>query len=283
MKGMRIKYMIHRSKNPFLREKVLYRSAVAYYQARFPDLVFIDKGVRFSVRWKDLIIDFDYGYYRMRERKWGNYDLIVSTGLFAVFSSSIHPGDLVFPGQSRSMRITGKRVVIEDDMVRIDNPMSHIWKNLLRFEKGEDREKIEGAIVRALPYVLPSRKSLAALHARGARMVTANALFIPSGLMDHCWCERKDGQMHSITDTQRFLEKHFDGLNCESQDMMRLFGNKAIFWSVGLDKPYHVAELSKELRDEKNYQKFLPTFDLGLVCYFKFVFFGYLLSKRFRV
>jgi hypothetical protein len=214
---MLVKFMIHRGKASFLREKVLYRTIAEYYAKEY-DTRFVDKGLRFSIKSKNHLIDFDFGYYRMRKRRFTKYDLIVSTGLFAAFHPNIHPGDVIFPTNSRSMQITKTQVIVSDDLVSCQNPMERIWNEFLRFEKKKEmkeKEKIVKMITQTIPYLKQTRKSVGDLRVhKKSQMVTANTLFIPSQLTNHQWFLKEKGKMTLIKNPQAYLEKEFDGLNC---------------------------------------------------------------------
>jgi len=84
-----------------------------------------------------------------------------------------------------------------------------------------------------------------------------------------------------INNLRSYLEKNTDGLNCETRDMMQT-GKKILMLSWGLDKPYSVTEFTKDLRNEKNYKKLIPTFNLAQKTYFYFLLIGYFIENDFR-
>ncbi|MGV8168517.1 MAG: hypothetical protein ACP5N3_00505 [Candidatus Nanoarchaeia archaeon] len=284
---MILKFMIHRSKNSFLREKETFRKIAEFYSEKHPDVKFIDKKIRFSIIKGNNRIDFDYGYYHLEKRNFKKYDYVISTGLFAIFNPKIIPGDMILPVQTTHMNINKKRtkLILDEKVIRFHNPMRRVLKNLEKYESGVDKNKIKQFIRES--FNNPDSKIADVKNMRifkDCKLITCNTIFLPSEIKDaKKQLITKNKKTIELKDLKKYLETNTDGLNCETKALVENARNKTLLLSWGLDKPYRIVEATDELRDEKNYGKLIPTFNLAQVKYFYFILIGYLLERDFKL
>jgi hypothetical protein len=271
---MKIKYMIHRSEKPFLEAKELFRRIVQFYKKDHPSLIFIDRGKKFSITYKEVIIDFDHGYFHMERRSFKSYAYVLSTGMFAVLSPNLTSGTIALPASYDCMTIAQhrKELRIERAHVSFHNPMERVMTAIARYEP-----KIREKLRKELRDKKLSLKNLPLQ--RKARFLNCNTLFLPSQLTNtKSFIGKKE-----LPQLQTFLETHYDGLHCDGLGMLQSAKGKVFLLSFGLDKPYHLVELTDALRTAQGIKKALPSFNLNGYEYFNYLFFGYLLSKEFKI
>ena len=280
---MKIKFMIHRSKKRFLEEKEYFRKMVGFYNAFYPDLKFIDRGIRFSIKKDNNIIDFDFGFYNMDKKDFKKYDYVISTGLFAIINSKIQPGDMILPIQTTYMHISQKRtkLVINSSIFKFNNQMNKVIAKLVKYEQELDTDAIKKYIYKSFKNLEKDKiHKIKTMHIhKNGKMITCNTTFMPSELIKtKVFVKDKE-----IPNLQKYLEKNIDGLNCETKGMIKNIGSKLLMLSWGLDKPYQLTEFTKELWDSKNYHKIIPTFNLSQKIYFYFLLLGYLIKNNFHI
>lgn len=269
--------MIHRGESSFAYEKTFYQQVFDFFSQRYTDLDFIDSQKRFSFRCNDLFIDFDYGYLDLSSRTFDEYDFVISSGLCALLNPVLRSGDLLFASSASSLEINDK-----DNEVRIGKSSATFVNNMsVFFDVLCDQNvsaKLKKYIMKQHNEVLGSQEvqplsSLRTLD--NARIAAASGIFMPSQLTEYqSYCDNKQISLQDVLTTR------FDGLNCESLDMMRKVSDKMIMFSVGVDKPYADQEFSGAIRDETQWHSALPEMDLTTIYLLKYVIIDVLLESH---
>lgn len=282
----KVKFMIHRSSKSFLQEKEIFRKIASYYQKIYPDLKFVDKKVKFSIVKDNNSIDFDLGYYHMENKKFTKYDYVISTGAFAVFNPDYLPGDMILPSQAAHININRRhtKITINPKVLKFNNKMPAVLRKMKEYESTinakDVHDYIYGNFSDLEKYQIQNIDSMR-IHNNG-KMITCNTIFVPSQLTG-AKTYVKGEEVENVQNLQKYLEETADGLNCETQGMIKSTGDKMLMLSWGLDKPYGVTEISDELRSStQSYHKLIPTFNLAQKTYFNFILLGYLLKNQFK-
>jgi hypothetical protein len=284
---MKIKYLLHRSKQPFARHKEDLRRLTDFYARQYSGLTFIDKGLRFSLERGPLTVDFDFGYVNMRYRDFSAYDRVIAQSAFSILNREMNPGDLAIPTQSAKLRINSanSKVRVYQERVTFENPMSLVLEQLQRYETRVDASLLQRFITTTVaPYSTRSICALAQVPVRAdACIAEANRFFYPSKLQGASVMLNDGRQRLPIDNLQEHLEGSFDGVNCEVKQMFENARNKLAMFAVGLDKPYHGFELPRDVRFGEQLEKAAPTYSHGQLTYLQGLLIGYLLETESEV
>lgn len=285
---MRVKYVIHRSKGPFKHQKDMFRDIINFHSKQYPGLQFVDKGLRFSAVNGDTVIDFDFGYLNMRYRDFSGYHLVISQGTCGLLADDMKPGDLVFPTQSDMLRINNDctKVRVYERTARCNNRMGSLFDHMKDYEANVDADAVKKFVADSLCTSKKKTKikGLDAIKVKdNARFVESNVIFKPSKLKNASALLKSGEDRITITDLQKHLESHFDGIDCESKQMMENVGPRLCRFSIGLNSPYHGVELTDELRNAKNPGELVADYDESKVNYFLTMLFGYILATEGRL
>lgn len=273
---MQIMWMIHRGKVSFLEEKDFIIKSVNYLKKEFSELKIVDKGVRFSIVYKKNKIDFGYGYYNMAKRDFSKYKYIVSTGLYAIFDKKDFPSDIIFPSISDYIYLSKKKtkVFITKNKEKFENKMKKTFTKMLKFEKNKILNLKDNKFVKNYNHTSPDKKIKPLkniVKEKNAKMITCNTIFKPS--------ELKKAKANINEDLEKFLTTKYDGLNCETLEMIQKNRNKLIMFSVAIDKPYDNFEISVNLSRQINKHDNKYGFDILSVQYFKLLLLRAVLEK----
>lgn len=285
--AMDILFIIHRSKKPFSMQKEVYRKIAEFYSARLPGIQFIDKGIRFSIKTPNHMVDFTFGYMNMRYQDFSQYQLVISQGPCGFFNETMNPGDIAFPTSSDCMRVNseGTKVRVYEGGVNFDNPMAKVFEGMLEFEKKYDLNPLRQYVCAELSYKKGAEvKKLAEMNVKKeARFVEANTIFRPSKIQGARAILRSGEYRIEIPDLKAYLMKYFDGVSFETKQMIENAGTKMLMYRVGMNKPFANVEYTDEVRDAEHPQELLPSYEEQNVNYFQAALFGYLLVNDFQV
>lgn len=285
---MKIKYVIHRSKSPFKLQKKMFQEIIAFYSEQYPGLQFIDKGLRFSAVYRDVSIDFDFGYMNMRYRDFSSYHRVISQGVCGLLAKDLNPGDIVLPESSDMLRINHEctKVRLYQRTASFCNRMGSVMEQLKEYEQHVDRKKIKKFVTHDLcqgRFKPDEIGNVESLHVKkNARIIESNSFFRPSELKQAKSLLKVGEERLPITNLQEHLQKHFDAVDCEAKQMIENVGPRLARFSIGLNKPYEGMELTDELRQTAHPGDCIPGFDEGKINYFLTVLFGYLLATEGR-
>ena len=284
---MKVKYIIHRSKQPFAEEKKRFQQIVDFYSEQYPKLRFIDKGLRFSVENGNTFVDFDFGYLNMRYRDFSGYHRVISQSPFTITNQELNPGDLAFPNESKMMRINSSntKVRLYDRNASYNNRMGEVFDDLCFYEKAIETDTIKKFVTATLsPTSTHQLKPVTDLNVKkNARFCESNAFFYPSKVKGADSLLKQGEKRIKIDNLQTVLEGEFDGINCEAKQMIENVGDRLVMFGIGHDKPYHGPELPRKERTGPQVEKHIPTYNDAQVSYFLTLFFGYCLAKDFNL
>ncbi len=284
---MRVKYIIHRSKAPFAKQKEVFRKIIHFYGKQYPGLRFVDKGLRYSAVYQDLSVDFDFGYLNMRYRDFSGYDRVIAQSSFTVLNPELNPGDIAFPVKSDMMRInsSGSKVRVYSRSAQFNNCMNTVWDDLRAWEGKENVSKAQQFVAAELsPDSKGTPGTLADFHVKkDAKFVESNTFFYPSHLTDASSLLKAGEERLPIRNLQEHLEGRFDGVNCEAKQMIENVSDRMMMYAIALDKPYHGKEPAREARYGTDLEQVVPSYNDAQVNYFLTQLFGYLMDKQFQV
>jgi hypothetical protein len=284
--AMDILFIIHRSKKPFSLQKEVFRKITDFYSARVPGLQFIDKGIRFSIKTPNHMVDFTFGYQNMRYQDFSQYQLVVSQGPCGFFNEEMNPGDIAFPTSSDCMRVNseGTKVRVYEKGVKFENRMAKVFEGMMEFESKYDLNPLREFVCAELSYKQGAEVTrLSEMKVqKEARFVEANTIFRPSKIQGARAILRSGEYRIEVPDLKAYLLKYFDGVSFETKQMIENAGEKMLMYRVGMNKPFANVEYTDEIRDAEHPEELLPTYQEQNVNYFQAALFGYLLMNDFQ-
>lgn len=282
----RVKYIIHRSKEPFRNEKAVLLRLVDYFKQRWTDIEVLDKGLRFSLLTPTAQLDFDFGFHNMRYRDFSSYSCVIAQGTCAALKPEAQPGDVLVPSESAVLRVNtdASKVRVYDDKTRVDNGFEGLWDQLRVYEEQVDTSRLRDFICAEFPS--QQEKAVTGLgdlnvHRQG-RFIEANRVF-DSEHLQGARAILKDGEdKREIPHLQKYLEKGFDAVDREAKQMMDNVGHKLCMFHVATNKPYAGIPLTDEIRHAADPGRLLPSYHRHKIIYLQALILAYLLHHNFK-